>query len=164
MLTVGRINGGIRFNIIPDSVFIEGTIRTFDPAMRKDIIERVKRTAESIAAASGATARVIVGADGNPATVNDAALMDRMLPTLQRVAGAENVELVSKVTGAEDFAYFQKLVPGVFFFVGVTDPAIDPAKAYSNHSPKFEVDESGLLLGLRALAGAACDWLEARAS
>jgi amidohydrolase len=91
VVTVGRINGGIRFNIIPDSVFLEGTIRTFDPAMRDDIIMRLRRTAESIAAASGATARVILAGDGNPATVNDAALVSRMLPTLQRVAGQDNV-------------------------------------------------------------------------
>ncbi|MEO5568506.1 MAG: amidohydrolase, partial [Gemmatimonadaceae bacterium] len=159
VLTVGRINGGIRFNIIPDSVFIEGTIRTFDPAMRKEILDRLKRTAESIAAASGATARVIVGADGNPATVNDAALMDRMLPTMQRVAGASNVRQAIPTTTAEDFSYYQQKVPGIFYFLGVTPRDRDPATVPRNHSPKFFFDESALPLGVRSLAHMAIDYL-----
>ncbi len=162
VVTIGMIRGGVRENIIPDEVQMRGTIRSFDETMREDLHERVTTLAESVARGSRATCRVCIDR-GYPVTVNDPALTAEVLPTLRRVAGEDNVELVAKVTGAEDFSYFQKLVPGVFFFVGVTDPAIDPTKAYSNHSPKFQVDESGLLLGLRALAGAACDWLEARA-
>jgi amidohydrolase len=159
VLTVGRINGGIRFNIIPDSVFIEGTIRTFDPAMREDIIARMKRTAESIAAASGATARVIVAPDGNPATVNDPALMARMLPTLQRVAGRANVREAIPTTTAEDFSFYQRQVPGIFYFLGITPKDRDPAAAPRNHSPKFYVDEAALPLGVRSLASLAVDYL-----
>jgi amidohydrolase len=159
VVTVGRINGGIRFNIIPDSVFLEGTIRTFDPAMREDIIMRIRRTAESIAAASGATARVILAGDGNPATVNDAALVSRMLPTLQRVAGQENVKEAIPTTTAEDFSYYMKSVPGIFYFLGVTPKDRDTKTAASNHSPKFYLDEAALPLGTRSLANMALDYL-----
>lgn len=162
VLTVGRINGGIRFNIIPDSVFIEGTIRTFDPAMRADIIARLKRTAESIAAASGATARVVVGADGNPATINDPALMARMLPTLQRVAGQSNVREAIPTTTAEDFSYYQREAPGIFYFLGVTPKDRDAATAPRNHSPKFFVDEAAMPLGVRSLVHMAVDYLLAK--
>jgi metal-dependent amidase/aminoacylase/carboxypeptidase family protein len=89
---------------------------------------------------------------------------ERVAATLQRVAGDANVKLVDKVTGAEDFSFFQKIVPGVFHFVGVTPPGIDPSKAYSNHSPKFIVDESALVLGVRSLAQVACDWPESAAA
>jgi amidohydrolase len=159
VVTVGRINGGIRFNIIPDSVFLEGTIRTFDPAMRDDIIMRLRRTAESIAAASGATARVILAGDGNPATVNDAALVSLMLPTLQRVAGQENVKEAIPTTTAEDFSYYMKSVPGIFYFLGVTPKDRDTKTAASNHSPKFYLDEAALPLGTRSLANMALDYL-----
>ncbi|HET9426120.1 MAG TPA: amidohydrolase [Gemmatimonadaceae bacterium] len=159
VVTVGRINGGIRFNIIPDSVFIEGTVRTFDPAMRDDIFARIRRTAESIAAASGATARVIVAGDGNPPTVNDPALMARMLPTLQRVAGQPNVKEAIPTTTAEDFSYYMKSTPGIFYFLGVTPKDRDVNTVARNHSPKFFVDEAALPLGTRSLAAMAIDYL-----
>lgn len=159
VVTVGRINGGIRFNIIPDSVFLEGTIRTFDPAMREDIIMRIRRTAVSIAAASGATARVIMAGDGNPATVNDPALVSRMLPTLQRVAGQDNVKEAIPTTTAEDFSYYMKNVPGIFYFLGVTPKDRDTKTAASNHSPRFYLDEAALPLGTRSLANMALDYL-----
>jgi amidohydrolase len=164
VLTVGRINGGIRFNIIPDSVFLEGTVRTFDPAMRDDIFARIKRTAESIAQASGGTARVIVATDGNPATINDPALMARMLPTLQRVAGQANVREGIPTTTAEDFSYYQKEVPGIFYFLGITPKSQNAATAPRNHSPKFFVDEAALPLGVRSLANMAVDFLTATPS
>jgi amidohydrolase len=86
-----------------------------------------------------------------------------MVPPLQRVAGPDGLLLVPKVTGAEDFSFFQRIVPGLFFFVGVTPPGVDPAKAYSNHSPRFFADEGSLVLGVRSLAHLACDFLESRA-
>ena len=159
VLTVGRIIGGIRYNIIPDSVFLEGTIRTFDPAMRDTIIARIKRTATGIAQGSGATARVIIGNDPNPATINDAALMARMLPTLQRVAGQANVREAIPTTTAEDFSYYLQSVPGIFYFLGVTPKDRDPATAARNHSPKFYFDEAALPLGVRSLANMALDYL-----
>jgi amidohydrolase len=160
VVTVGMIKGGVRENIIPDSVEMRGTIRTFDEEMRDDVHERVTTLAEAVARGSRAGCTVCIEKN-YPVTVNDPALTEAMLPTLQRVAGAEHVQFIPKVTGSEDFSYFQQLVPGLFFFVGVTRPEIDPAKAPANHSPRFHVDERALLLGVRSLAHLACDFLEA---
>ncbi len=158
VVTIGMIKGGVRENIIPDSVDMRGTIRTFNEAMRDDIHEKVTTLAEAISRGSRAGCTVCI--DKNyPVTVNHPELTAAMLPTLQRVAGA-GLELVPKVTGSEDFSFFQRLVPGLFFFIGVTAPGIDPAKAPSNHSPRFAVDESAFLLGLRALTHLTCDFLE----
>jgi amidohydrolase len=162
VVTVGMIRGGVRENIIPDSVEMRGTIRTFDEDMRDDVHERVTTLAESISRGSRAGCTVCVK-KGYPVTVNDPALTEAMVPTLQRIIGAGNVQLVPKVTGAEDFSYFQRIIPGLFFFVGVTQEHLDPSKTYSNHSPKFFADERGLLIGVRSLAHLACDYLEANA-
>ena len=159
VVTLGAIKGGLRENIIPDSVEMRGTIRAFDEAMRDDIHERVTTLAESISRGSRAGCTVCI-TKNYPVTVNDPALTEAMLPTLARVAG-EGLELVPKVTGSEDFSYFQRLIPGLFFFVGVTPPGTDPARAPSNHSPHFYADERGLLIGLRALAHLAVDYLAA---
>jgi len=161
VVTVGTIKGGVRENIIPDEVQMTGTIRSFDEGMRDDIHERVKSLAEAIAHGSRACCDVRLR-KGYPVTVNDPKLTEAMVPTLERVAGAGNAILVPKVTGAEDFSFYQRIVPGFFFFIGVTPQGQDPAKAFANHSPKFFVDEAGLLLGMRALAHVACDWLEGR--
>ena len=161
VVTVGMIRGGVRENIIPDEVEMRGTIRAFDEGMRDEIHERVTTLAQAVSRGSRAGCTVCI--DKNyPVTVNDPALTAAMVPTLQRVAGAGKLELVPKVTGAEDFSFFQRIIPGLFFFVGVTPTDIDPAKAYSNHSPKFFVQEEGLLIGVRALAHLACDFLESR--
>jgi len=160
VVTLGMIKGGNRGNIIPDSVEMRGTIRSFDEAMRDDIHERVTTLAEAVARGSRAGCTVCIRKN-YPVTVNDPALTAAMLPTLQRVAGAEHVQLVPKITGSEDFSYFQRLVPGLFYFVGVTPPAENPAKAPANHSPRFHVDERALLLGLRTLTHLAVDFLEA---
>jgi len=162
VVTVGMIKGGVRENIIPDSVEMRGTIRTFDEAMRDDVHERVTTLAEAVSRGSRAGCTVCIEKN-YPVTVNDPALSAAMLPTLQRVAGADKVQFIPKVTGSEDFSYFQKLVPGLFFFVGVTAPEVDPAKAAPNHSPRFQVDERALVLGVRSLAHLACDFLAARA-
>lgn len=160
VVTVGMIKGGVRENIIPDSVEMRGTIRTFDESMRDDVHERVTTLAEAVARGSRASCTVCINKN-YPVTVNDLALTAAMLPTLKRVAGADRVQLIPKVTGSEDFSYFQQLVPGLFFFVGATRPELDPAKAPANHSPRFHVDERALLLGVRSLAHLACDYLEA---
>jgi amidohydrolase len=162
VVTVGMIKGGVRENIIPDRVEMRGTIRTFDEGMRDDVHERVTTLAEAVARGSRAGCTVCIEKN-YPVTVNDPALTALMLPTLQRVAGAEQVDLVPKVTGAEDFSFFQRLVPGLFFFVGVVEPGLDPVRAAPNHSPRFKVDESALLLGLRALAQLSCDFLASAA-
>jgi amidohydrolase len=159
VVTVGMIKGGVRENIIPDSVEMRGTIRTFDETMRDDVHERVTTLAEAVSRGSRAGCTVCIEKN-YPVTVNDPALTALMVPTLERVAGASKLQLVPKVTGSEDFSYFQRLVPGLFFFVGVTRPDVDPAKAPANHSPRFHVDESALLLGLRSMLHLTCDYLE----
>jgi amidohydrolase len=158
VITVGAINGGVRFNIIPDSVVMQGTIRTFDTAVRNDIHQRIRRTAESIAQSAGATAQVVIDTF-TAVTYNDPALMQQLLPTLREVAGANHVTLTPPITPAEDFSRYQQRIPGVFFFLGITPPGTDPSKAAPNHSPRFFVDEAALPVGVRALAHVAVDYL-----
>ncbi len=160
VVTIGMIKGGLRENIIPDSVEMRGTIRTFDEGMRDDIHERVTYLAEAISRGSRAGCTVCIRKN-YPVTVNDPALTAVMLPSLQRVAGTDQVHLVPKVMGSEDFSFFQRVSPGLFFFLGVAADASAATTAAPNHSPLFFVDERALLLGVRALAHAACDYLEA---
>ena len=159
IITVGSIHGGNRGNIIPDSVVLEGTVRTFDEAMRADIKERIRRTAASIAQSAGATATVDFGAGGGLVTSNDPALTEKMLPTLRRVAGAGHVHLAGLQTPSEDFSFYQQKVPGIFFYLGIVPAGKDPATAPRNHSPLFFADEAALPVGVRALASLALDWL-----
>lgn len=159
VISFGAIKGGIRENIIPDEVELIGTIRNFSATNRSRIFERIKLTAETTAQSQGATATVRID-EGYPVTVNDPALTARMLPTLQRVAGEGKVVRTPLITGAEDFSFFAEEVPGLYFFVGVTDPAIDLKSAPTNHSPLFRVDESALPLALRAMLHLAVDFLD----
>jgi len=161
IVTVGVINGGVRYNIIPDSVVMIGTIRTFDAAMRRDIHDRVRRTAESIAQSGGASATVTIDT-GAAVTYNDPALTEQLLPTLRAVAGSSHVAEAPLITAAEDFSRYQQRIPGVFFFLGITPPGTDPAKAAPNHSPRFYVDEAAFPVGVRALAHLAVDYLSAQ--
>jgi amidohydrolase len=156
IVTIGQMEGGVRSNIIPDSVRLVGTVRTFDDAMQTDIHDRITRTAQRIAEAAGATAEVRIDRL-YPVTSNDPALTARMLPTLERVAGAQLMEL-GKITGAEDFTYYQRQVPGVFIFLGIT-PKEQVGKAPANHSPRFFADERALVTGVRALMHLAADYL-----
>jgi len=159
VVTVGAIHGGVRNNIIPDDVEMLGTIRSLDKGMRDDIHARIKRTAEDIAAAAGAKAEVAI-TPGYPITYNDPALTEQIAPTLQRLA--QNTEVVNATLGAEDFSFYQQKVPGLFFWLGTRPKNQTAAEAPSNHSPLFYVDESGLELGVRALAHVALDYLRAR--
>jgi amidohydrolase len=159
VVTVGQFEAGVRNNIIPDRARLVGTIRTFDAAMRDDVHARVRRIAEGVAAAHGTTVRVEIE-KGYPVTINDPALTQRMLPTLERVASGR-VREIRKITGAEDFSLFAQKVPGLFVIVGVTPP--DQMKdAASNHSPRFYVDESALPTGARVLAQLTADYLFAK--
>jgi amidohydrolase len=158
IVTIGIIRGGVRSNIIPDTVEMVGTIRALDEKMRKDIHSRVKRTAERIAESAGATAEVAIEL-GNPVTYNDPSLTARMVPTLDRVAGKENVFTTPPKTGAEDFSLFAEKVPGLYIFLGSRTPGADPATVAQNHSPRFMVDESCIPLGVRALAAIAVEYL-----
>lgn len=161
VVTIGGIDGGIRFNIIPDKVEMVGTIRSFDEALRDDIHARIRRTAENIAEASGATAEVVIEKP-YAVTVNDPALTAKMLPTLQRVAGADNVQLRDRLMGAEDFSFFAQRAPGLFVFLGGTPRGVDPAKVAYNHSPRFAIGEKALKLGVRTLLHLTGDYLEPR--
>jgi len=156
VVTVGAIHGGVRNNIIPDDVEMIGTIRSLDKAMRDDIHARIKRTAEDIAAAAGAKADVEI-TPGYPITYNDPELTEETVPTLRRLA--RKTEVVNATLGAEDFSVYQQNVPGLFFWLGIRPPNQTAEEAASNHSPKFYVDESGLGLGVRALAHVAVDYL-----
>jgi len=158
VVTVGVFRGGVRMNIIPDEVRMEGTIRAFDERQRDEIHEHVKRIAEMIAAAGGAQARVAIKR-GYDVTVNDPALTEWAIPTLERMAGEANVGIVDKVCGAEDFSFYQKVVPGLFYRVGCTPPGKPIAESAPNHSPRFFVDEACLVIGVRTLAALALDWL-----
>jgi len=159
VVTIGAIKGGNRENIIPDSVEMRGTIRSFDEAMRDDIHERVTTLAQAVARGSRAGCEVCIRKN-YPVTVNHPELTAAMLPTLRRVAGPGRLEMVDKITGAEDFSFFQRVVPGLFFFLGVTPPGVAPGQAPSNHSPHFYADERALVLGVRALAQVAVQHLE----
>jgi amidohydrolase len=163
VVTVGVFQGGVRHNIIPDEVKLEGTIRTFDEAQRDEIHAHVTRISEMIAAAGGATAKVHIHR-WYDVTVNDPGLTDWSLPTLQRVAGERDVKVIDKVCGAEDFSFYQKEVPGFFYFVGCTPPERDAATAAPNHSPRFYVDEDCLKIGMKTLGALALDWLRSNPS
>jgi amidohydrolase len=162
VVTIGVIKGGVRENIIPDSVEMRGTIRSFDETMRDDIHERVTTLAEAISRGSRAGCTVCIRKN-YPVTVNDPKLTEAMVPTLSRVTGADRLMLVPKVMGSEDFSFFQRVVPGLFIFLGVVPPGDDPTKVAPNHSPRFYIDERCFVLGMRALAHLSCDFLESGA-
>ncbi len=155
VLTVGAIHGGVRNNIVPEGVEMIGTIRTFDSGVRTQLHERLRRTATQIAASAGASADVSIRL-GNGVTFNDAALTRRILPALQRVGGAM-LQVSDRQTTAEDFSAYQKEVPGVFFFIGVSPD--DPDKVHPNHSPRFYADERALPIGVRALIEVALEYM-----
>ena len=127
VVTVGTIEGGSRHNIVPDQVRMSGTIRTFDPDMRKEILARVKRTAESIAAAAGATAELILD-EGYPVTWNDPALTERMTPSLKRVAAGTFNPNAQPTTTSEDFSFYGQKVPALYFFLGVAPKGVRPGR------------------------------------
>jgi amidohydrolase len=158
VVTIGRFTGGNRANIVPDEIELEGTIRAFDENVRKDIQRRVGLIASNIAESAGATATLTFTL-GYPVTRNDEALTQRMLPTLRRVVGVDNVRLGPLTGTAEDFSFFQQKVPGLFFFLGVTPKDQDLSKVAINHSPLFFADESALPVGVRVMTNLALDYL-----
>ncbi len=158
VVTVGTIKGGTRPNIIPGEVEMEGTTRGFDPKIRTEIHESMEKMAKSIAEAARATAEVTFYR-GIPVTYNDPQLTAQMTPTLQRVAGPGKAVPAPQNTGAEDFAFFQEKIPGLFIILGTNPPGKTPVP---NHSPHFTIDESALVLGVRALSNLAVDFLESK--
>jgi amidohydrolase len=158
IITIGQISGGVRGNIIPDSVVMVGTIRTLDPSHHDDIHARIKRTVEKVAESAGATSEVTI-TKAYPITYNDPALTARMVPTLKRTARDGKAAVLAPVTGAEDFSYFQQKIPGLYFFLGVTPDGTNPATAAKNHSPLFFADEKALPVGVRALTQLTLDYM-----
>jgi amidohydrolase len=159
LITIGKIDGGVRENIIPDDVVMLGTIRYLGPGMEKDIQDRIRRTATSIAESAGAKAEVTIE-ERVALTFNDPALTAKMLPSLRRTAGEANVREAQPSLGGEDFSYYQREIPGMFIWLGIKTPGADPALFAQNHSPRFRVDEAGLKLGVRALSRLAVDYMQ----
>ncbi len=162
VVTVGSFQAGNRSNIIPDEAKMEGTIRSFDEKHREEIHQFVEKITTMIAESGGAKAHVHI-AKGYPVTVNDESLTNWAVPVLKRIATEASVGVCPKTCGAEDFAYYQQEVPGMFFFIGCTPREQDCKYAPSNHSPRFYVDESGLKVGVKSLAALALDWLSTNA-
>lgn len=156
VITVGKINSGVRFNIIPESAEMIGTIRTLDQGMQEMINRRMEEMVPMIAKTYGGEATIKIK-NATEITYNDPDLVAQMLPTLIRVAGNDNVQTQKAVTGAEDFSYFQKEIPGFFFFLGGMTPG--STESFPHHTPDFQVDDSGLLLGVRAMTEMSLDFL-----
>ena len=161
VISVGSIHAGIRFNIIPETAQMIGTIRTLDPDMKEVIRERMKILVPKIAQAFGGEAIVDIQ-DGAPITYNDPALTAQMVPTLNSVLGKENVELVNAVTGAEDFSYFQQQIPGFYFFLGGTPLDMKESDAPSHHTPDFIIDDGALIHGVRVMTALTKDYLNTK--
>ena len=161
VISVGRIQAGVRENIIPEEAFMAGTIRTLDNEMRQKIHDKLKLTATKIAESAGATAEISI-VNKTPITYNNIALTEKMVPSLQRAAGASNVNEINAVTGSEDFGFFQQNVPGLFFFVGAMPADQDPGKVPAHHTPDFMIDERGMLVGLKAMLNVTLDFMNMR--
>jgi metal-dependent amidase/aminoacylase/carboxypeptidase family protein len=136
-----------------------GTIRALSTEDEKLLVNRVKQIATKTAEAHGATAEVEAPYSSHyPVTFNNVALTEKMVPSLEKAAGAENVQLIAPHTGAEDFAFFQEKVPGLFFFIGGCPPDVDPSKAPSHHTPDFMIDERGMVTGVKAFLHLVLDY------
>ena len=159
VVSVGKIEGGVRFNIIPETVKLDGTIRTHDQAVQDDVHERIRRTAMSIAESTGATAEVEIRRF-YPVTYNDPELTAVALSSLERVVGQQGLIQIPPLMVAEDFSFFARQAPGFYFMLGVNAPGVAFGEAASNHSPYFYVNEDALEVGVRAMATLAVDYLE----
>jgi amidohydrolase len=157
VISVCVINGGVRSNIIPETVEMTGTIRTLDTAMQRDIHERMHRTVTKIAESAGATAELAIE-NKTLITYNDPALVKQMLPSMQKTAGDSNVTWMDAMTGSEDFSFFGAKVPSFFFFLGGMKPGQDPHTAFPHHTADFYIDESGFKLGVRTFCNLVFDY------
>jgi amidohydrolase len=157
VITVGRINGGVRENIIPEELFMAGTIRTLDSAMQRDVHRRIRQTATNIAESVGATAEVEI-VNKTLVTFNDPALVKRMLSSLEKAAGAGNIREANWRTGAEDFSFYNLKAPSFFFNVGAKLPNLTAGQAPPHHTPDFQIDDSRLDVGIKAFCHIALDY------
>jgi len=158
VITIGSLHGGIRRNIIPEEVLMEGTIRTFDSDTQKKVHDKIRLTATKIAEASGAKATVDIQIM-YPVTFNDAKLTAQMAPSLSNVS--TDVKITNPVTMAEDFSFFQQKVPGFFFFLGAYPSDMKLAKNPVHHTADFMIDEKALLTGVKALTTLTLDYMYA---
>jgi len=156
VISVGKIKSGVRFNIIPEDAELIGTIRTLDYDMQKMINRRMEEMVPAIAKAYGGDATIDIQTM-TAITYNDPDLVVKMLPTMQRVGGMENIQIQKAITGAEDFSYFQEQVPGFFFFLG--GMTAGTTESFPHHTPDFIIDDSGLILGVKTLAEMSLDYL-----
>ena len=159
VISVGSIHAGIRFNIIPESAQMIGTIRTLDEDMKQLIIRRIHEMAPQIAAAYGGTAEVTIQ-ETAALTYNDPALTAVAVTSLNKALGKENVKEMSAVTGAEDFSAFQEKVPGFYFFLGGLADGLSPQEAPSHHTPEFVVNDAGMIHGVKAMVQLTLDYLK----
>ena len=158
VVTIGSIHGGVRSNIIPERLYMLGTIRTLDEAMKATVLKRLEEIVYNTANANNAKAKITYQVS-YPITYNDPDLYENMLPSLKRINGPENVHFMNAITGAEDFSFFQKEVPGLYFFIGGAQKGTDPKKAAPHHTPDFYVDDSAMLTGIKSMATLALDYL-----
>jgi amidohydrolase len=157
VITVGKINAGVRFNIIPEEANMEGTLRTLDTKMQQDVQSRMKFTAAKIAEASNATAEVTFYPK-TLVTYNTPALVEIMIPSLQTAAGKENVRAMDWVTGAEDFSYYGTKAPAFFFYIGGMPRDNDANTAPPHHTPDFMIDDSRLYVGVKTFCQLVFDY------
>jgi amidohydrolase len=157
IITVGKINGGVRENIIPEELTMAGTIRTLDSAIQKDVHQRVRTTAQKIAESMGASVDVSIDTK-TLVTYNTPELVKQMLPSLEKAAGKENVLESEWVTGAEDFSYFGEKAPSFYFIVGGMRKGQDPKTSAAHHTPDFMIDDSRLDVGVKAFANIVFDY------
>lgn len=156
VITVGKINAGIRENIIPEELTMSGTIRTLDSQMQKDVHEKIRLTATKIAESFGATAEVSIETK-TLVTYNPPDLVQKVLPSLEKAVGKENVVETEWTTGAEDFSFYGTKAPAFFFFIGGMPKGQDPKKAPAHHTPDFYIDDSRLDVGIKAFCNIVFD-------
>jgi amidohydrolase len=158
VVTIGKISGGVRSNIIPESVEMVGTIRTLDAGMQTQVHELIKRISENTAEGLGAKADVNI-TKLYPVTYNDPKLTTWSVPILERATGKGKSNLMDATTGAEDFSFFAQKVPGFFFFVGGMPLNADPNKTSAHHTPDFFIDESGMITGVKAMLNLTLEYM-----
>jgi amidohydrolase len=158
VVSIGAIHSGVRNNIIPEDLYMLGTIRTLDPEMKDMVLKRVREVATRTAESNNAEITIKID-KGYPVTFNEPSLFNQMLPTLKRMAGEGNVEIMDPITGAEDFSFFQEQIPGLYFQIGGCPETTDPNTAAAHHTPDFYVDDAGMKLGMKAMMGLTLDYL-----
>ncbi len=157
VISVGKFNAGVRPNIIPEEAILEGTIRTLDSKMQKDVHEKIRKLSKSVADYWGATTEVTIDTK-TLVTYNDPTLVKMMVPSLEKALGKDNVRDSTWSTGAEDFSYFGEKAPAFFMWVGGMPKGMDPAKAAPHHTPDFYIDDSRLDAGVKVLCTLALDY------